>query len=144
MVRSIPPKTMLRKRRKPEAEGATGKQEDYELKVYRKAGEGLPKPREWVYETKPVFRKVRGPLVDVFREAEEVRVVIDLSGFKRGEVDIDMKPDRFVIKAVKLKQAFREEIVFPKDVDTGKVEERFKNGILEIVLPRKSEERRDG
>jgi HSP20 family molecular chaperone IbpA len=92
-----------------------------------------------VYETRPVFRKVRGPLVDVFREAGEVRVVIDLSGFKRGEVDIDMKPDRFVIKAMKLKQTFSEEIVFPKDVDADRVEERFKNGILEIVLPKKAE-----
>lgn len=28
------------------------------------------KPRPWIYETKPIFKKVREPLVDVFREAK--------------------------------------------------------------------------
>ncbi|MBI5232875.1 MAG: Hsp20/alpha crystallin family protein [Deltaproteobacteria bacterium] len=96
------------------------------------------KPREWLYETKPLFKKIRGPLVDVFKEAEEIRIVIDLSGFKTGEVDIDIRPDRYIIKAFKQEQTFREEVLFPKDVDTDNVEEHFRNGILELVLPRKN------
>lgn len=135
MVKGIPPKTRLR--RKEESRESTEarkkeheKKKEFGVKVFKK-------PREWLYETKPVFKKIRGPLVDVFKEAEEVRIVIDLSGFKLGEVDIDIRPDRYIIKAFKQERTFREEVLFPKDVDTDNVEERFRNGILELVLPRK-------
>ncbi len=136
MVKGIPPKTMLEilKKERPEAAEAKKKgqkkKKEFGVKVFKK-------PREWLYETKPVFKKIRGPLVDVFKEAEEVRIVIDLSGFKLGEVDIDIKPDRYIIKAFKQERTFREEVLFPKDVDTDNIEERFRNGILELVLPRK-------
>ncbi len=136
MVKGIPPKTRIGTRRReslepPEArKKEEEKKKEFGVKVFKK-------PREWLYETKPVFKKIRGPLVDVFKEAEEVRIVIDLSGFKLGEVDIDIRPDRYIIKAFKQERTFREEVLFPKDVDTENVEERFRNGILELVLPRK-------
>jgi HSP20 family molecular chaperone IbpA len=124
MVRSIPPRTLLDKlREKGGREGTIDR--------------GALRPRAWIYETRPRFKKVREPLVDVFKEAEEVRIVIDLGGFKRGEVDLIMKPDGYIISAEKNDHVFTEEIVFPGDVDTENVEERFKNGILEIVLQRK-------
>ena len=136
MVKGIPPKTRLGTRRRENRESTEArkkeeeKKKEFGVKVFRK-------PREWLYETKPLFKKIRGPLVDVFKEAEEVRIVIDLSGFKLGEVDIDIRPDRYIIKAFKQERTFREEVLFPKDVDTDNVEERFRNGILELVLPRK-------
>jgi len=135
MVKGIPPKTRLRRKEESRESTETRKKEhekkkEFGVKVFKK-------PREWLYETKPVFKKIRGPLVDVFKEAEEVRIVIDLSGFKLGEVDIDIRPDRYIIKAFKQERTFREEVLFPKDVDTDNVEERFRNGILELVLPRK-------
>lgn len=136
MVKGIPPKTRLGTRRRESRESTEArkkeeeKKKEFGVKVFKK-------PREWLYETKPVFKKIRGPLVDVFKEAEEVRIVIDLSGFKLGEVDIDIRPDRYIIKAFKQERTFREEVLFPKDVDTDNVEERFRNGILELVLPRK-------
>jgi len=136
MVKGIPPKTMFGIRKEESRELTEAKKKEHEkkkefgVKVFKK-------PREWLYETKPVFKKIRGPLVDVFREAEEVRIVIDLSGFKLGEVDIDIRPDRYIIKAFKQERTFLEEVLFPKDVDTDNVEERFRNGILELVLPRK-------
>lgn len=136
MVKGIPPKTRLRIRKEKSPGSAEPekkeqeKKKEFGVKVFKK-------PREWLYETKPVFKKIRGPLVDVFKEAEEVRIVIDLSGFKLGEVDIDIRPDRYIIKAFKQERTFHEEVLFPKDVDTENVEERFRNGILELVLPRK-------
>lgn len=139
MVKGIPPKTRLGTRRRESRESTEArkkeeeKKKEFGVKVFKK-------PREWLYETKPVFKKIRGPLVDVFKEAEEVRIVIDLSGFKLGEVDIDIRPDRYIIKAFKQERTFLEEVLFPKDVDTDNVEERFRNGILELVLPRKKPE----
>lgn len=139
MVRSIPPKTTLDKLR----EMAKGPAADISVKQRRTCSTGgsfkaCKKPRKWVYETKPVFKRlIKEPLIDVFNEATEVRIIIDLGSFSRGEVDIDIKTDRYVITAVRGKETFKEEILFPNDVDAANTEEHFKNGILELVLPRK-------
>jgi len=100
------------------------------------------KPRQWIYETKPIFKKVREPLVDIFKEAKEVKIIIDLGGFSRGEIDIDIKPDKYTIFAKHQEQEFREEINLPPDVDVENTVESFKNGILEIVLPKKKSKHR--
>jgi HSP20 family molecular chaperone IbpA len=66
-------------------------------------------------------------------------IVIDLCSFSRGEVDIDIKPDKYIIFAKHGDQEFRQEIDLPPDVDIENTEENFKNGILEITLPRKKD-----
>lgn len=132
MIRSIPPITSLNAQRKIAGFKKERKDEGFKRKVQRR-------PRRWIYETKPIFKKVREPLVDVFREAEEVKIIIDLGGFSRGEVDIDIKPDKYIIFAKHEEQEFREEIDLPPDVDIEKTIENFRNGILEITLPKKKD-----
>lgn len=103
----------------------------------------LPSPdpggavRQWRYQTRPVFKRVREPLVDVFHEAEEVLIVVDLGGFSRGEIALRMRPERYVIEARRGELAFREEIDLPPNVDVARARERLVNGLLEIVLPRR-------
>jgi len=75
--------------------------------------------------------------VDVFHEAEEVLIVIDLGGIRRGDVDLSMTTDRYCISVQRGDQEFREEIPLPPEVDIERCVENFRNGILEIVLPRK-------
>lgn len=133
MVRSIPPRTILNKLRGR----VKGPAADISAKR-RGSFKARKELMEWVYETRPVFKRLKKePLIDVFKEAEEVRIVMDLGGFNRGEVDIDIKTDRYIITALYGKEMFKEEILFPADVDTANTEEHFKNGILELVLPRK-------
>jgi HSP20 family molecular chaperone IbpA len=95
------------------------------------------RPRNWRFQTKPLFKKIKGPLVDVFHEAEEVLIVIDLGGIRRGDVTLSMSADRYCISAKREDQEFREEIPLPPEVDIERCVEHFRNGILEIVLPRK-------
>ena len=95
------------------------------------------KPRNWKFQTKPLFKKIKGPLVDVFHEAEEVLIVIDLGGFRRGDVSLTMTPEKYSIFAKRGGQEFQEEIALPPEVDIKNCAEYFRNGVLEIVLPRK-------
>jgi HSP20 family molecular chaperone IbpA len=97
------------------------------------------KPRNWSFQTKPLFRKVKGPLVDVFHEAEEVLIVIDLWGFPLENISLSMSKDRYLISASSGDQEFLEEIPLPPEVDLERCVKNFRNGILEIVLPRKKE-----
>lgn len=135
MIRSIPPITSLGAHRKITGFKKREKSEGFKRKVQRR-------PRQWIYETKPIFKKVREPLVDVFKEAKEVKIIIDLGSFSRGEINIDIKPDKYIIFAKHQEQEFREEIDLPPNVDIEKTAEYFKNGILEITLPRKKEIRK--
>ena len=159
MKRSIPPRTMKdvsrsqRKRKNRDrtiqrlpASGLTGQgtggrhwrnPEDKPGSVTTFPTGLFQRPRDWRFQTKPLFKKVIGPLVDVFHEAEEVLIVIDLGGIKRGDVTLSMSTDRYCISAQRGDQEFREEIPLPPEVDIERCVEHFRNGILEIVLPRK-------
>ena len=80
-------------------------------------------------------------LVDVFNEAEEVLIVVDLGGFTRGEISLSMNPEHYILQAARGDQQFREIIDLPANVDVERSQERLLNGVLEIVLPRRSESR---
>jgi len=99
--------------------------------------EPFKKPRNWQFQTRPLFKRVKGPLVDVFHEAEEVLIVIDLGSFSRGEVDLHITPEGYCILAQKGDHVFREKIRLPPEVDIENCLENFRNGVIEIVLPRK-------
>jgi HSP20 family molecular chaperone IbpA len=158
MKRSIPPRTMgdvsrLQRKRKSTGKGIQlpssfslglhfGKGQHVPPNQARSLAETFPtglfkKPRNWTFQTKPLFKKIKGPLVDVFHEAEEVLIVIDLGGFQRGDISLNMKQEEYSIIAKRGDQEFREAIALPPEVDIGKVSEHFRNGVLEIVLPRK-------
>jgi HSP20 family molecular chaperone IbpA len=95
------------------------------------------KPRQWRYQTRPSFKRVRGPLIDVFNEAEEVLIVVDLGGFTRGDISLSLSPRKYVIQAARGEQQFSEVIELPPNVDAERAQERLVNGVLEIILPRK-------
>jgi HSP20 family molecular chaperone IbpA len=158
MKRSIPPRTMKdvsRSQRKRENLGGAIQQFTVSGLLGLGAGgrrphpEGKPaagatfptglfqRPRNWRFQTKPLFKKIKGPLVDVFHEAEEVLIVIDLGGIRRGDVALSMSADMYCISVQRGDQEFREEIPLPPEVDIERCVEHFRNGILEIVLPRK-------
>lgn len=95
------------------------------------------KPRNWKFQTKPRFKKMKGPLVDVFHEAEEVLIVIDLGGFRRSDVSLTISATRYSILAKRGDQIFQEDIDLPAEADIENCVESYRNGVLEIVLPRK-------
>ncbi len=142
MIRGIPPRTMsdvsrgLGMRRGLRASPGAGRSESESVQVTP-----VKPPREWRYQTRPSFKRVRGPLVDVFNEAEEVLIVVDLGGFSRGEISLSMNPEHYVLQAARGDQRFSEVIDLPPNVDVERSQERLLNGVLEIVLPRKREGR---
>lgn len=149
MVRSIPARTMRDVWRQRSSSRAVTKLPSIKL-GFGKIGAGsqpatkedfkpsiFKKPREWRYETKPIFKKLKEPLIDVFKEAKEVQIIIDMGSFREGDVDLSIKHDKYIIQAKYKEQEFNKEIELPPDVDIENTEEIFRNGILQIILPRK-------
>lgn len=145
VLRSIPPITAIgtgRGRRRPTRRPAYPKRIKYpsrkikEEEAYRPSA--YKKPKEWRYVTKPFFAKIKEPLIDIFKEAQEVQIIIDLGGFARDEVSFGLKNGKYTIHGKHGEQEFKEVIDLPKGVDLDNVVESFKNNILGLVLPRKT------
>jgi len=95
-------------------------------------------PRQWLYATKPRFARLRRPLAHALERMDEVHLILDLRRFRPGNVRIQIKPDGYFITAIRGDMRFVEKIVLPHNVDMLMKEQRFKNGILELVLPKKT------
>ncbi len=93
------------------------------------------------------------PLVDI-REAEnEVLVTADLPCVDRDDIEVRVKEDELILEAKMRREmrfeswggahrkisfnSFRKEISLPAKVDIDKTEAKFKNGILEVRLPKR-------
>lgn len=63
--------------------------------------------------------------------------MVNLQRFNEEDVRLEIKPHRYSITATGDNIQFFEEIALPESVDTLKKQEHFRNGILELVLPKK-------
>ncbi|MBO8182559.1 MAG: Hsp20/alpha crystallin family protein [Archaeoglobus sp.] len=96
--------------------------------------------------------------VDVIDEKDEIRVIADLPGFDKNEIEVYVEDGTLVIKATrkeeieeKKKNYIRQErrfgetyrrISLPVDVDVERIKAKYNNGILEVILPKAEKERR--
>ncbi|MFP4082828.1 MAG: Hsp20/alpha crystallin family protein [Candidatus Aminicenantes bacterium] len=80
--------------------------------------------------------------MDVFKEAEEVQIIVDLGNFRKGDLDFGLENRKYFISGKHKDCEFRQEISLPYDVDIAKIKENFKNDILQLILPKKRRKER--
>ena len=114
-----------------------------------------PLSRMW-----PRFARLRGisleaPALDVYEQKDDVIVKAEIPGLTKEEIDISLDGNTLTIKGEKKKEeevkdedyyrcertygAFSRSIELPVTVQTDKVNASFKNGVLEIRLPKTEE-----
>ncbi len=115
----------------------------------------MPRPmRRWMRQ-RPGFPMVpfKMPYVDVEDMGKEFRVIADLPGFSKEEVNIEVSEDSILIHAKKTSteeeknknyirrerasQTFYRRIELPEKVMADDAKASLNNGILEIMLPKK-------
>lgn len=122
-------------------------------------------PRGWLRRWDwPVFPELarrfefRMPKVDIIDRAEEVVVRAELPGIDKKDLDVTVTGDTLTIKGVSRHEEkeeqgdyFRSEIargsfartlVLPAAVDASRAKASFKDGLLEVRLPKKEEAKR--
>lgn len=102
---------------------------------------------------KPVFRQfgnvkpkgygdletsdVREPLIDVFKEDTQVRVIAEVPGINKGDIQLTGTERTLTIKAHSQSRKYEKSVSLPVAVDIKTAKAKYKNGVLEVVIERK-------
>jgi len=95
------------------------------------------------------------PAMDIYDSKDSVLVKVDIPGMKKEDIDISVHGNTLIIKGEKRQErevkeknyvrterfygAFNRAATLPAAVDAGKVQATYKNGVLELVLPKKED-----
>lgn len=95
------------------------------------------------------------PAVDIQDGKESILVKADLPGLNKDEIEVTVEGDTLILKGEKKREekvekenyvrseryygAFYREIPLPSGVDANQVKAVYKNGVLELTLPKKEE-----
>jgi HSP20 family protein len=109
--------------------------------------------RQWW--PKPSEAGVVVPKIDMYDRKDEVVVKAELPSVEKNDIDLTITKDSITIKGeIKREEevkegnyyaaersygSFKRMIALPVEVESDKAKAAFKNGILEIVLPKKEE-----
>lgn len=88
----------------------------------------------------PAVSEEREPLVDVFDEKEEVRIIVEVPGVTEKSIKTEIKGDVLTLEAKDSDRRYYKEIVLPKEVDPGTLKTKYKNGVLEIRVDKKAKQ----
>jgi len=84
-------------------------------------------------QTGPVVEEVREPIVDVFDEGEQVRVLAEMPGVNETDIQHELKGDILILSAEDGRKYYKE-VLLPASVKEEEVKVSYKNGILELRL----------
>jgi HSP20 family protein len=99
--------------------------------------------------------KITAPAVDLYEEKDDIVVKAELPGMEKDNIKATLSDNRLTIKGEKKQEeevkkegyyrsersygSFVRTLELPREVQTDKVKAAFKNGILEIRLPKTEE-----
>ena len=85
-------------------------------------------------EKGPVVEEVREPLVDVFDEEKEFKVIAELPGVTEDEIKVGISGDILTISAEGKRRKYHKETLLTAKTKPETMTKSFKNGILEITF----------
>jgi len=81
-----------------------------------------------------VADEIREPLTDVFQDEENVKLYVELPGAEKNDIQLGIKDGRAEVKT----KNFQKTIELPlKDLESEKASAKYKNGVLEVTIPKK-------
>ncbi len=85
----------------------------------------------------PVASKDREPLVDVFIEDKVVRVIAELPGVEKSDINVKTTESKIIIEAVSGERTYSAERDLSVQIKPKTAQAKYKNGILELTVDRK-------
>jgi len=90
------------------------------------------------------IREEREPLVDVMESNGEVRVIAELPGVEKKDIKLHGTETTLTISVDTPQRKYYKEVELPVEVDPKKAKSSYKNGVLEVSLPKKKKEKPKG
>ena len=102
---------------------------------------------------------MRAPETDVIETEREIRVVTEMPGLKRENIELDVENNVLTIRGEKREQrtegeqgrwhlaerrygTFTRSFVLPRDVDAENIQAAFNDGVLTVTIPKSEKARR--
>lgn len=109
----------------------------------RMGEDGVPRIEEFgnvkvQREGEPKVSKSREPLMDLVEEPRAVTITAELPGISEKELELKFEGKRLLIKADSKENSFRKEVDLPTEVNPKEMKKSFKNGVLELIVPKKA------
>ncbi len=86
----------------------------------------------------PEVKEEREPLVDIVETDTEVRVVVELPGVEKTDIKLHGTEDSLEIAVDTSNYKYGKEVQLPTKVQVKEARSTYKNGVLEVVLPKAS------
>lgn len=84
----------------------------------------------------PQVKEEREPLVDIVDTNDEIRVVVELPGVEKGDIKLHGTEDSLEISVETTQSKYYKEAQLPAKVKVREATSTYKNGVLEVVLPK--------
>lgn len=92
----------------------------------------------------PRIKEEREPLVDIIETDGEVKVVAELPGVEKNDIKLHGTEDTLTISVDIPQRKYYKEVKLPAKVNAKEAKTEYKNGVLEITLPKTKEQRPKG
>lgn len=93
-----------------------------------------PMPKRPFKVPEKALKEIREPLTDVFEEDKVVKIYVELPGEEKDDIKLNFVEGKVEVKA---KRFYKMIEVPTRNIDIEKVSSKYKNGVLEITVPKK-------
>lgn len=108
--------------------------------------DGVPKIRTFGnIKRKGIAPKIsdeREPLVDVYEEKDQVKVIAELPGVGKEDINVKVSDGTLILDTSKAKRKYHKEVALPARVDMKKAKATYNNGVLTLELPKIGEKKK--
>jgi HSP20 family protein len=84
------------------------------------------------------LQDAREPLVDVVTSDKDVKVIAELPGVKKEDIQVIVDERRVTISVDSADRKYHKELELPEPVNSLGASSKYNNGILEITVPKKT------
>ena len=89
-------------------------------------------------------KQEREPLVDIVDIDAEIKVIVELPGVAKEDIKLSGTEDALTISVDNHQRKYYKEIEIPAKIDPKKAKSAYKNGVLEVTLPKVAEKKPSG
>ena len=90
------------------------------------------------------IREQREPLVDVMETDGEVKIIAELPGVEKKDVKLHGTENTLTISVDTSQRKYYKDVKMPTKIDPKKAKSNYKNGVLEITIPKTKKEKPKG